>query len=367
MGPNKDGWCDFHRAFGHSTEDYWSLKTQIEKLVQEGHLSWFIRRLSNEGHEAAQARRRGRSRSWPKVSTWHRGTMTTIARRGGIFQEGASRRIHEVQTVLTGTNPVLTFDDRDLKHGVPIHDELMVKSVIAIEYRIEWVLCSGTLYVFAGERVPIKGTVELETVFGECSWVRAIPILYTVVDAESSYNIIMGRPVLNRLGAVISTYHLCMKFPVGQKVGSVWADSHVSRRCYEDSLRVGSHLSETTKPIVNVLDLDLDPRCQYEHEGPHPAEDLKEIQLRPLTTHITKIGTTLSPKEEACLVSFLRRNNDVFVWTTKNMPLINPKFMCHRLLVAQGVKSVSQNKRKQGEEKRRAAREETNKLLVAVS
>ncbi|RDX87985.1 hypothetical protein CR513_30478, partial [Mucuna pruriens] len=161
----------------------------------------------------------------------------------------------------------------------------------------------------------------------------------------------MGRLALNRLGVVISTYHLCMKFPVGQKVGSVWANSHIARRCYEDSLKVGSHPSKTTKPIVNVLDLDLDPKCKYEHEGAHPAEDLKEIQLGPMATHKTRISMTLSPEEEACLVSFLRRNNDVFTWTTEDMPDINPEFICHRLLVAQGAKLV--------------ARKETNKLLAA--
>ncbi|RDY03596.1 hypothetical protein CR513_12794, partial [Mucuna pruriens] len=38
--------------------------------------------------------------------------------------------------------------------------------------------------------------------------------------------------------------------------------------------------------------------------------------------------------------------------------------MCHCLLVSLGAKLVIQEKRKQGEEKQRAAREETNKLLT---
>ncbi|RDX91693.1 hypothetical protein CR513_26283, partial [Mucuna pruriens] len=43
MGKDKEGWCDFHRAFGHTTEDCWALRTQIEKLVQEGHLNRYVR------------------------------------------------------------------------------------------------------------------------------------------------------------------------------------------------------------------------------------------------------------------------------------------------------------------------------------
>ncbi|RDY04064.1 hypothetical protein CR513_12272, partial [Mucuna pruriens] len=157
----------------------------------------------------------------------------------------------------------------------------MVISVIAAEYKIERVLidqgssanilywttakklgiqnltkCQGALYGFAGERVPIKGIVELETTFGDRSGVRTIPVLYTMVDTEASYNIIIGRPTLNRLEAVISTHHLCMKFLTGRTVATVWVDAGIARRCYEDSLKVES----TSKKLgVNILDFDLYP------------------------------------------------------------------------------------------------------------
>ncbi|RDX91001.1 hypothetical protein CR513_27070, partial [Mucuna pruriens] len=120
--------------------------------------------------------------------------------------------------------------------------------------------CPGSLYGFAGECVPILGTVELETCFGEQPVSRTIPVLYTVVDALASYNIIIGRPALNRLGAIVSTKHLCMKFPVGRRVGSV--------------LRIERYAPPNE---VNAVDLDLDPRSQFEREGPLPAEDLKEV------------------------------------------------------------------------------------------
>ncbi|RDX96179.1 hypothetical protein CR513_21190, partial [Mucuna pruriens] len=184
-----------------------------------------------------------------------------------------------------------------------------------------------------------------------------IPVLYTVVDVPASYNIIIGRPALNRLGAVVSTKHLCMKFPVGRKVGSVWDDSHVALRCYEDSLRVGAR---PPGGAVNALELDLDPRDRYQHEGPHPPKDLKEIRLG-----TTKIGTAMNLEEEDLLVTFLRANRDVFAWLVEDMPSVDPEFICHQLSIVQGAKLVAQKKRKQGEEKREVAREETSKLLSA--
>ncbi|RDY12023.1 hypothetical protein CR513_03260, partial [Mucuna pruriens] len=33
LGLDRDGWCDFYRAFSHSTKECWTLKTQLEKLI----------------------------------------------------------------------------------------------------------------------------------------------------------------------------------------------------------------------------------------------------------------------------------------------------------------------------------------------
>ncbi|RDX83570.1 Retrovirus-related Pol polyprotein from transposon 17.6, partial [Mucuna pruriens] len=220
----------------------------------------------------------------------------------------------------------------------------------------------GALYGFAGECVPIKGTIELNTGFGEGAMVKIMPVLYTVIDADASYNFIIGRPALNRLEAVVSTYHLCMKFPVGRKICSIWADSKLARRCYEDSLKIGNSPSA---PTVNVLDLDLDPRCIYETERPHPAEDVKNIQIGPSALQTTKVGTTLSSDEEAQLVNFLRQNIDVFAWTPQDMPGIDPSYISHSLSIGKDVKPIAQKRRKQGEERRKAAREETSRLLAA--
>ncbi|RDX63594.1 hypothetical protein CR513_57959, partial [Mucuna pruriens] len=39
MGNSRKDWCEFHHITGHSTKGCWTLKTQIEKLVQEGQLN----------------------------------------------------------------------------------------------------------------------------------------------------------------------------------------------------------------------------------------------------------------------------------------------------------------------------------------
>ncbi|RDX86547.1 hypothetical protein CR513_32110, partial [Mucuna pruriens] len=75
----------------------------------------------------------------------------------------------------------------------------MVISVVTIDYKVE--------------RVTIKGVIELETTFEERMHTRTISVLYTIVNVDASYNIIMGKPTLNKLGAVVSTLH----WPVTQR------------------------------------------------------------------------------------------------------------------------------------------------------
>ncbi|RDX84658.1 hypothetical protein CR513_34258, partial [Mucuna pruriens] len=78
-----------------------------------------------------------------------------------------------------------------------------------------------------------------------------------------------------------------------------------------------------------------------------------------------KIGTIMSKEQEADLTRCLQQNHDVFAWALKDIPRIDPNFMSHRLSVVQEAQSVMQKKRKQGEEKRKAIKEETGKLLAA--
>jgi len=69
------------------------------------------------------------------------------------------------------------------------------------------------IYGFSGEQVSTCGYIDLHTVFHEGTQTKTIPIRFFIVDAPTSYNILLGRPSLNTLGVVVSNPHLAMKFP----------------------------------------------------------------------------------------------------------------------------------------------------------
>ena len=55
--------------------------------------------------------------------------------------------------------------------------------------------------------------MELRITFSDGTSSRTISIGYLVVNVLSAYNILLGRPSLNRLGAVALTRHMKMKLP----------------------------------------------------------------------------------------------------------------------------------------------------------
>ncbi|KAL0428260.1 UNVERIFIED_CONTAM: hypothetical protein Slati_3000800 [Sesamum latifolium] len=75
---------------------------------------------------------------------------------------------------------------------------------------------------FEGSTIRALGEIALPISLGEEPCTRTIIANFLVVDTEHpSYNIILGRPTLNAIGAVISTSCLKIKFPTRYGVGEV--------------------------------------------------------------------------------------------------------------------------------------------------
>jgi len=139
------------------------------------------------------------------------------------------------------TLPQILFTDEDFQEIDLDHDDLMVITVEVSEYVVMKTLVDQGSSVdilfwdtfrrlhlreedmvpfreqiigFSGEMVSTKGYIDLVTTFGRGKATRKIKIRYLVVDACTSYNALLGRSSLNKLGAIVSTPHLAMKFPI---------------------------------------------------------------------------------------------------------------------------------------------------------
>ena len=91
---------------------------------------------------------------------------------------------------------------------------------------------------FTGDKIYPVGIVTLLITIGTYPKQVSKIVDFLVVDYPSTYNAIIGRPMLNRLQAVTSTYHLLIKFPTEHGIGEVKGDQIAARECYLASLGI---------------------------------------------------------------------------------------------------------------------------------
>lgn len=86
--------------------------------------------------------------------------------------------------------------------------------------------------VFRGESVIVKGVIQLPVSIEE-ALVQVMSVVdFLVIDCPSFYNMIVGRPFLKPIKAVMSTYALVIKFPVGSRVDTVREEQRTARETY---------------------------------------------------------------------------------------------------------------------------------------
>jgi len=186
----------------------------------------------------------------------------------------------------------LEFTKADLHDVVPHNNDRVVISVVTARRKVHRVLVdqgsladvmfwstfnklqlsldllrphTGCLYGFAGTQVEVRDYLELRTTFTDGTASRTENIRYLVVNANSAYNILLGRPALNRLRGVWSTRHMKLKLPdLSGKVIVIKSNQKEAKKCYENSLK-------TKRGVFMVVE-----RPPME-ETPTKAEPVREV------------------------------------------------------------------------------------------
>ncbi|VFQ91982.1 unnamed protein product [Cuscuta campestris] len=85
---------------------------------------------------------------------------------------------------------------------------------------------------FTGDIVEAEGSIVLPVELGSGEKTVWKKMRFIVVDIKCVHHAILGRPGINKVGAVISMPHLCMRFHTPGGVGEVKGDQRNARECY---------------------------------------------------------------------------------------------------------------------------------------
>ena len=388
---NNTRYCEFHRDHGHRTDHCIHLRKEIEYLIRRGYLRGYI---AFEGQDQAQP-----TPPRQPTPTQHQQPLGEIhVILGGFVGGGESnstRKAHlrsirsgevmEVQAVskLPGLDTAITFSTSDLEGCQHPHDDPLVIRAVVDNKTIHRVLVdngSSTDIIFAsafdkmgirkeklepisthlrglsGEKVLPLGSIQLVLTLGDPPCQATTTVRFLIVDAPSTYNVLLGRPSLNAIKAIPSAYHMVIKFPTTNGVGMVRGDQRVARECYSASMK--------QKAIDNIYVDELDMRDEV-NTRPEPSEEMEPIQLDDHPEHLAYVGSKLAEDLRSLLIHFLKQNRDVFTWKQEDTGGIDPAIITHRLSVSPSFKPVKQKRRSFTPERQKAINEEVGKLLQA--
>ena len=122
-------------------------------------------------------------------------------------------------------------------------------------------------------------------------------VRFLIVDAPSSYNMLLGTSFLNTIKAIPFAYHMVIKCPTTNGVGMVQGDQRVAKECYSASMK--------QKAVDSIYVDELDMRDEV-RTRPEPLEELEHIQLDDHPEHLTYVGSKLVEDLRSPLIRFLK-------------------------------------------------------------
>src|ERR1044072_7218312 len=268
-------WCDYLKSIRHTTNDCFTLKREIERLIAAGQLTPFAQVIPPPKNKA-------NPKPKPKFQTptsstqspdedeveelpEPEGKVNTIT--GGFNKAAVRHGVHAINLAPALRQPVshppITFTMADYEGVEPHADDPVVVTLRIKNYDVHKVLIDqgssadiiygrafdqmgfkgtdlqpyhGSLEGFTGERVEVRGYVEAETIFGTGPNIRRVTVRYLVLNCTATYNVLIGRQTINDIHAVVSTPHLKMKYPTKNgRIGVLAVDQRVAKECLAEN------------------------------------------------------------------------------------------------------------------------------------
>ncbi|RWW40219.1 hypothetical protein BHE74_00054381 [Ensete ventricosum] len=192
----------------------------------------------------------------PKVWSRNKSTSSSEGQPRAVTTPRRARPMHDLRSGrgrrMTKTSTSHSSREAKSTHKLGLTDK-------------DFVTLTSTLTGFIGDFVSPLGATMIPVTFGGEPRSKTLMVSFMIVKLPSAYNVIIGRPTLNRLKAVVSTYHRLLKFPTRAGVGEVRSDPRESRQCY----LTATTLSKKPK-VQSAATVPQNPKDSA--QDPHPVE-----------------------------------------------------------------------------------------------
>jgi hypothetical protein len=135
---------------------------------------------------------------------------------------------------------------------------------------------------------------------------------------------------INAFEVAILGLYLCMKIPRPSRVITVFGDQQMARNIERDFIpgHQNVHCLDANAPASN---LDSSAKEDKQQSPIQSGKGSKKLPLdSALPNHATLIGEDLAPQEEATLLVCLRRNKDVFSWSSSDLVGVSRTIIEHK-------------------------------------
>ncbi|XP_015953418.1 uncharacterized protein LOC107477853 [Arachis duranensis] len=338
-GGNKNLYCDYHKGFGHKTQDCFDLKDALEQAIRE------VRRdIAPRSKSVCKKDGKVLAISSSSSVPPSRKVPSILFGPEDQWIDGLLENPPMVITTRVGTSLVKrilvdTCADSNIKFR-NVFDPLGLRDNDLNTHQ-HGVVGLGDHFI------KPDGRVSLPVFIRGGQGKRSVMVDFVGLRDSMAYNLILGRDTINEFGAVICTKLLMMKFLADDgSVGSIRGDLEMAVTCDNASLSLRKKSKEASRAFLADLDARVDDKPRSEPEG-----DLEKFRVGYSEKKFTFVNRNLPHNLKEPLEEMIRANGNLFVWTPADMPGIDLQFMSHHLAVKAEAKPVAQRRRKMSEER----------------
>ncbi|XP_059629797.1 uncharacterized protein LOC132272719 [Cornus florida] len=292
---DKNKHYSYHRDYGHTTNDYRSLRRQVENMIMRGELANYLTtkeyvkpREVNPRKVKGSINIRLGDENISRVQLPHEDSLV-------ISLLVANCMIKRVLIDLGSSANIIT-------NAVFEQLEISSSSIRAT---------SSPLMGFDGTKVDPLRVIDLSVTTAK----RTLKENFVLTEIHPSYNLIMGRGWIHRMNGVPSTLHQVMQClsPDNKEVINLTGDQVAAKEWYILTQ------NEAKKQLQNPLPRYLKAEDEAEAEKPtkEALETVEVILGDP--QKVTYIGSSSTAKEKKTLIDIIRQNADAFAWEHSDM------------------------------------------------